>query len=117
MHIKHDWWFQRKNNHLTLKKHSNSGRGSGGSRIIRTKSAILRKLKSININYSYRYKPLGLITSFQLIPYRNLLVSLVLYSNGSLSYFTKGYNHKNFKYIIFATNYLERSFTKHSFIS
>lgn len=94
-----------------------AGRGALGKVVIRTKSRITRRLRGININYNYRYNPLGFVSSFQLIPFKNILVSLILYSNGSMTYLTKGLNHKIFKYFLFAKNKWERRFTKHAFLS
>jgi len=113
----HDWWYQKKNNKLSLKIKSKAGRSTKGRLVIRTKTSILRKLRSIKINYNYRYQPLGLVTTFQLIPFRNLVVSLVLYANGALTYLTKGLEHRAFKYLIFARNSRERKFRKHAYYS
>ena len=93
-----------------MKIKSKAGRSTKGRLVIRTKTSILRKLRSIKINYNYRYQPLGLVTTFQLIPFRNLVVSLVLYANGALTYLTKGLEHRAFKYLIFARNSRERKF-------
>ena len=64
-----------------------------------------------------RHHLLGFITSFQLIPYRNLLVSLIFYANGCVTYYVKGVKHKAFKYLIFPRNRFERKLTKHAYIS
>jgi ribosomal protein L2 len=72
---------------LTFCKHSQSGRGATGRRIIRSKGAILTKFRKIRINYGLRYIKLGTIVAFKFLPFVNRLLSLVLFSNGAAAFY------------------------------
>jgi ribosomal protein L2 len=89
---------QKKNKHLSLKKKSNSGHNLTGRRIIRTKTSTLRKFKIIKVNYNLNYNKLGFISSFQFIPYKNKLLTLIYFSNGAITYYNSTSIHKLFSY-------------------
>jgi large subunit ribosomal protein L2 len=61
----------------------------------------LKKIKKININYNLRYIKLGFISSFNFIPFKNKLLSLVIFANGSFSYYLTTENHKLFSFLYF----------------
>ena len=93
--------YQQKKKQLTFFKIRNSGRNDSGKIIIRTKTSLLVKQKFIKINYNFRYLKLGFLSSFQFIPFRNKLLSLFYFSNGSFTYFISNENQKLFSFIYF----------------
>lgn len=94
----------RKFKHLSLKKKWLAGRDLKGRIIIRTKSSLLIKNKISKINYHLRYLQLGTIVSFQFIPFKNKLLSLIFFSNGAATYYITSEFHKLFSYIYFNYN-------------
>ena len=93
--------FLLKNRNLSVYKKWKAGRNDSGKIIIRTKSSFLKKVKSVNINYNLRYIKLGFISSFNLIPFKNKLLSFVIFSNGSFTYYLTNENHNLFSFIFF----------------
>jgi ribosomal protein L2 len=65
---------------------------------MRTKTSLLRRNKIFQINYHFRYLKVGFISQFQFIPFKNKLLSLIHFSNGSLSYFVTTQNHCLFSF-------------------
>lgn len=90
-----------KSKKLSLKKRWNAGRNDSGRIIIRTKTSLLKKIKNIKINYNLRYFKLGFISSFNFIPFKNKLLSFIIFSNGSFTYYLTTENHKLFSFIYF----------------
>jgi large subunit ribosomal protein L2 len=86
---------------LTLYKKWKSGKNSAGRTVIWTRSSLLKKQKSVKINYNLRYACLGLIVSFKFIPFKNKLLSLIYFSNGSITYYLTTELHKFFSYIYY----------------
>ena len=86
---------------LSLRFKWNAGRNKSGKIIIRTKASLLIKNKMIKINYNLRYFKLGFIGSFNFIPFKNRLLSLIYYSNGSFTYYLSTENHKLFSFICY----------------
>ncbi len=93
--------FQKKCKKLSLYKKWKAGRNDSGKIIIRTKASLLKKHKIIKINYNFRYLKLAFIASFQFIPFKNKLLSLVYFSNGSFSYFILNENQKLFSFLYY----------------
>jgi ribosomal protein L2 len=58
----------------------------------------LKKNKTIKINTNLRILRLGFLISFVFIPFKNKLLSLFYYSNGSFSYFLSGESYKLFMF-------------------
>jgi len=83
---------------LTTRFKNLAGRSPRGRIIFRTKTSLLFKKKSTRINYSLRFKRLGTIASFSFIPYKNKLLSLIFFSNGSVSYFLSTDSHVLFSF-------------------
>jgi len=71
---------------------------------MRTRTSLLKRYKSFQINYHFRYIKLGFVSQFQFIPFKNKLLSLVHFSNGSLSYFVTTENHKLFSFFYLNKN-------------
>lgn len=86
---------------LSLYKKWNAGKNDSGRIIIRTKASLLKKNKIIKINYNLRYLKLGFIATFQIIPFKNRLLSLMYFSNGSFTYYLNNENHKIFSFFYF----------------
>nr|ASY95706.1 ribosomal protein L2 [Paraurostyla sp.] len=93
--IKHKFHF------LSLKVKNKSGRNDTGLRVIRTKTSILRKNKSIKINYKLNYTKPGIMAAFSFIPFKNKVASLIFFNNGYVTYFLTTENHKLFSLINF----------------
>lgn len=86
---------------LSIYKKWKSGRNVSGKVVIRTKTSFLKKIKKININYNLRYTKLGFISSFNFIPFKNKLLSLIIFSNGAFSYYLTVESHKLFSFLYF----------------
>ena len=93
--------FILKKNKLYFNKKWKSGRNDSGKIIVRTKGSLLKKTKNININYNLRYFKLGFISSFNFIPFKNKLTSLIIFSNGVFAYYLTTENYKLFSFIYF----------------
>jgi ribosomal protein L2 len=48
-----------------------------------------------------RYLKLGFIASFQFVPFKNKLLSLIYFSNGSFSYYLTGEHHNLFSFLYY----------------
>lgn len=96
-----NWNIKLNDRRLSTYKKWKSGKGSSGITIIRTRSALLRKIKYTKINYQLRYSNLGLIVAFKFIPFRNRLLSLIYFSNGSISYYLATQMHNLFSYVYY----------------
>lgn len=94
--------YQKKYPKLTFFTKNKSGRGENGKIIIRTKTSLLQKRRSIQINYILNYTKLSFIGGFLFVPYRNKLLSLFFYSNGAVTYYLTTINQK----IFFCSNFL-----------
>lgn len=90
---------QNKIKKFSLYKKWNSGRNDSGKIIVRTKASLLRKNKYIKINYNLRYVKLGFIATFQFVPFKNKLLSLIFFSNGSFTYYLSTENFKLFSFL------------------
>jgi len=93
-----------KNNQLSLYKKWKAGRNDSGKIIIRTKASLLKKLKITKINFNLRYIRLGFISSLSFIPFKNRLLSLVYFANGSFTYYLNNEFHKLFSFINYTTS-------------
>ena len=100
-HFYNKLFFSIKPSKLSIYKRWKSGRNDSGKVIIRTKSSILKKIKSISINYNFRYFRLGFVSSLYFIPFKNKLLSLVYYSNGSFTYYISSELTKLFSFIYY----------------
>lgn len=76
-----------------------AGRNKSGRVVIRTRTSLLIKTKNIKINFNLRYFKLGFIGSFNFVPFKNKLLSLIYYSNGSFTYYLSTEHHKLFSFI------------------
>lgn len=89
---------------LSLYSKWNAGRNDSGRTVVWTKSSILKKVKSIRINYNFQYNYSGFISHYQFIPVKNKVVSLVHYANGGLSYFLTTTKHRLFSFFYLYTD-------------
>ena len=92
------WSLSDKVKKLSIRKRWNAGRNDSGRIVSWTRKSLLIKYKSIRINYNLRYNHLGFIASFQLIPFRNKLMTLMYFANGAISYYLCSDSHKIFSY-------------------
>nr|APW82423.1 rpl2 [Laurentiella strenua] len=88
---------------LSLLVKNKAGRSDTGRIIFRTNSSLRVKIKKIKINYSLRYLRLGTVASFSLIPFKNKLVSLILFNNGAACYYLTTENHILFSFMYSTT--------------
>lgn len=86
---------------LSLRKKWKAGRNVSGRVVIRTKSSLLIKNKIIKVNFNLRYVKLGFVGSFTFIPFKNKLLSLIYYPNGSFAYYLSTEHHKLFSFIYY----------------
>lgn len=95
-------WFEKKPyNLLNWRKLSKAGRGKSGRIVLWTKSSIKHRLMFPKINYSFRYRFIGIVSTFRLIPFQNKLVSLLFFSSGSVAYVQAPESFKIFSFIYF----------------
>lgn len=94
-----DWNLQTKVKRLSLYKKKTSGRNDKGRIILWTRGSTSIKRKIIKINYNLRYNRLGFISSFQIVPFKNKLLSLVYFANGITTYFITSDSHSIFSFI------------------
>lgn len=90
-----------KNKNLSLLKKWKAGRNDSGKIIIRTKSSLLKKNKITKVNFNLRYLKLGFISSFKFVPFKNKLLALIYFSNGSFTYYLTNENSKLFSFIYY----------------
>lgn len=95
--------FQFKHKKLSLHEKWKAGRGANGRTILWTKAAMLKKQKHFKINYNFKYNSLSVIATFQFIPFKNKLISLLFFKNGEASYIITTEKHKLFSYLLFNT--------------
>lgn len=95
------WNIKNKHPSLSLRVKNKSGRNSFGRIIIRTKTSILKRNKSIKINYSLRYLKMGTIAAFTFIPFKNKVASLIYFNNGAVTYYLTTNAHILFSLINF----------------
>ena len=105
-------WFEKKTfKQLTFRKISKAGRNKYGRIIIWTKSSIKQRLLFPKINYSFRYRWIGVVGTFRLIPFQNKLTALVFFSSGGISYLqTSDKFKKVFSFIYFPSKYSRTRF-------
>lgn len=80
-------FFSDKHKKLSLFIKNKSGRSFGGKIIFRKRNCSTRKIKKINVNYSYNHLTLGFIASCSFIPYKNKIAALIFFSSGALCYY------------------------------
>jgi len=65
---------------------------------MRSKSSLLVKHKTFQINYDFRYLQPSFISHFHFLPYKNKLISLIRFANGGLTYFLTLEGHDLFSF-------------------
>ena len=96
--FKNKFCLQLKVKQLSRKIKNQAGRGSENKIIFRNRGSILKKFKQLKINYHYKIKKLSFIASFQFIPFKNKLVTLLYFMDGSVTYFNTTSIQKLFTY-------------------
>lgn len=97
-YFKPRWLLSLKIRQLSLHKTWKAGRNDSGHVVMHTRTSLSKHSRSFQINYHFRYIKLGFISQFQFIPFKNKLLSLIHFSNGSLTYFVTTENHKLFSF-------------------
>lgn len=92
--------YQFKYKKLSTFKRSKAGRNDSGKIVFRSRGSSVKKNKSININYHYRYLRTSVLGTFQFVPYRNKLLSLIFFANGSVNYVITTEFQKLFSYTL-----------------
>ena len=96
-------WYDRSGcTPLLIRKKSRAGRSSlTGRTIIWTKQSILKKIKLPKVNYNFRSKQIGFVSTFKLVPFSNKLLALVVFASGSHTYFPATEFTKIFSFVSF----------------
>ena len=97
------WNLQDKHKKLSSYVKSKSGRSCRGKIIFRTRSSQKLRRKTININYNYRWRKIAILGTFQFVPLKNKILSLIFFSNGMVNYVVTTEFQKLFSYIIWST--------------
>ncbi len=105
--------FQIMIKHFKIKTINNAGRNTSGKIVIRTKGKLSRLINKINVNNNFRYLKMGIISTFNFIPFKNKILSLIFFSNGSICYYLASEQFKLFS-IFFFNN--DKKFKKLTFI-
>lgn len=84
--INSKWFLKKKFTQLLWTKKSKAGRTNTGRISVWSKGSILKKVRFPKINYNFRYSNIIFISTFQLIPFQNKLVSLCFLSTGGVTY-------------------------------
>lgn len=88
---------------LSIKQPSKAGRSRTGHLVIRTKTSLKTRFRLFRINYKWRWSELGFISTFNLVPYRNNLLSLVFFASGGVSYLPATNFSKMLDFVYFPT--------------
>ena len=87
---------------LSFTKKSKAGRSSLTGRIlVWTKSSILRTIRLVKINYSFRSLMPGFVSTLKLVPFSSKLLALVVFPSGELSYLPSSSKTKIFTFLHF----------------
>lgn len=93
------WNYQKKYSKLATHVKWNAGRSAEGKIIFRSKASKSLKKRTININYIYRWRKIAVLSTFQFLPLRNKLLSLILFANGMATYVVTSEFQRLFMYI------------------
>ena len=96
-------WYERAGHRpLLVRKKSHAGRSSlTGRTIVWTKKSILQRIKLPKVNYNFRSKDIGFVSTFKLVPFSNKLLVLVVFSSGAHTYFPATDLTKIFSFLTF----------------
>lgn len=107
---------QTKFKKLAIYQPWNAGRNDSGKIIFRTRSKRTIKMRSYQINYKYNYNKLAFISSFQFLPFKNKLISLIFFSNGAVTQILTTTRHRIFTYFwLIRTKSLKR-YLPHTYV-
>jgi len=96
-----DFNFQKKFKKLSVYKKWNAGRNDSGKIVMWTRSSLLSKQRLVKINYNLRYLRLGFVASFQFIPFKNKLLSLIYFASGMVCYYLTTELHILFSFLFY----------------
>jgi large subunit ribosomal protein L2 len=97
------WNYQLKHKKLSSYLKSQAGRSSTGKIIFRSRSTKKFYRKAININYNYRYRKIAILGTFQFVPYKNKILSLIFFANGVVNYVVTTEFQRLFTYVMWST--------------
>lgn len=102
---------------LSLKNKNNRALSTQHRIICWTKGAVLRRLRTIRINYKLRNYKLAFIANFKFLPLTRKIVSLVYFMDGSITYYHTSQYQKLFTFFFFKLKKKLRRFIKPIFWS
>ena len=88
-----------------------AGRNHSGRVVLRTRGPLSNKNRVYRLNHNFRYLKMGIIASFNFIPFKNKIISLIIFSNGSATYYAASENFKLFNLFFFNLNKKFKKFT------
>jgi large subunit ribosomal protein L2 len=97
------WNLQYKYKKLSTFLCSKAGRNDSGRIVFRSRSSKKFKFKTVIINYNYRLRKIAILGTFQIVPLRNKLLSLIFFTNGMVNYIITTEFQKLFSYVIWNT--------------
>lgn len=77
-----------------IRKRSLAGRNDTGRIVIWTKSSLKIRCRNVKINYNLNFRKLGFVAGFKFLSFKSKLLSLIFFSNGSVSYYLSTEFHK-----------------------
>lgn len=86
---------------LSIKKKNNSGKSNNNRIICWTKSSFKKRLRTVRINYVLRNYKLSFISNFKFLPYKNKLISLTYFMDGSATYYNTTEFQTLFAFVFF----------------
>lgn len=97
------WNLQNKHKKLSSYVTWKAGRAATGKIIFRTRASSIIRRKFINVNYNYRWRKIAILGTFQFIPFKNKILSLIFFSNGMVNYVITTEFQKLFSYVMWST--------------
>lgn len=92
--------YQLKHKKLSSYIKTKAGRSANGNIIFRSRASSRFYRKSIQINYVFRYRKIAVLGTFQFLPYKNKILSLIFFANGSVNYVVTTEFQKLFSYVM-----------------
>ena len=99
-------WYNRKSpSPLSYTKKSNAGRSTlTGRVVVWTKSSLLRTVKLVKVNYSFRSALPGFVSTLKLVPFSSKLLALMVFPSGEFSYFPASSSTSLFSFLSFRSS-------------
>jgi len=119
---RNSWYFanrfnlQHKYKKLATSKCWLAGRNDSGKIVFRRRGKLIKKMRSFQINYKFNYNKLAFISTFQFLPFRNKLISLIFFANGAVTQILSTTKHRIFTYFWLMRTKDIKKYLPHSYV-